>query len=350
MKKIFKNSKGFSLVQMMILAAVIAAMGVVGVKISKGTNKLISKGDFDRDVRLATNEISEILSDPSVCQAVFGSTDTPNNINGKYFTKTGGGPVQGYASSNFHITSYTLRENPLGTAPSGILTIQFENKNVVKSDSGANYQNLAKQILIYYQGSLGSVSMCRSISRKEETDIWFRLPDPPYPPAVYGSSPHIYYTNNVGIFTANPIYALDVVGEIRSTSYTRAAAFFATSDKKLKTNIRPINLSLEKLNSLNAVTYDWNEKALRHGVKDNGRQIGLLAQDVEKVFPEAVNNSKESFKAVNYQALVGPMVEGVKTLKNQNKKENSELKRLREENEEMKAWVCSQDKSAPFCN
>jgi hypothetical protein len=337
MKKIFNNSKGFSLVQMMILAAVIAAMGVVGVKISKQANKTSAKSQFDYDITLATNEISEILSDPTVCQTVFGSTANPSSINGKYYTRASGmAPLDtGYKNSHFNVDSYTLS----GTAPSGVLTIHFENPNVSKSSG--NYATLAKQIEIYYQGSPGTVSTCRSLSKIEDTDIWLRA----------RPTSNIYYDSNfVGIFTTDPQFRLDVVGEISTTTYARAAAFYATSDKKLKTNIRPINSSLENLNSLKGITYDWNETAFRNGIKDESRQIGLFAQDVEKIFPEAVKNSKVGFKAVNYQALVGPIVEGVKTLTNQNKKENSELKRLREENEEMKAWVCSQDQSAPFCN
>jgi hypothetical protein len=90
------------------------------------------------------------------------------------------------------------------------------------------------------------------------------------------------------------------------------------------------------------VTYFWNQVALDRGLKDEHRQIGLIAQDVEKVFPEAVKNDSDGMKSVNYPVLVAPLIEAVKELH----RENS---RLETENKNIKAWICQRDSSAVFC-
>jgi hypothetical protein len=55
------------------------------------------------------------------------------------------------------------------------------------------------------------------------------------------------------------------------------------------------------------VTYHWKDPS-----KNQGEQIGVIAQDVEKVFPQAVATEADGKKSVNYSALIGPLIEAVK--------------------------------------
>ena len=64
--------------------------------------------------------------------------------------------------------------------------------------------------------------------------------------------------------------------------------YWTISDQKLKTNIKQVNGTLEKLKSINAYTYDANEKDFPGYITGSRRTIGFLAQEVEAVFPEAV--------------------------------------------------------------
>ena len=83
---------------------------------------------------------------------------------------------------------------------------------------------------------------------------------------------------------------------------------FGTSDKRLKTNITPLTNILEKIQQINGVSYNW-KKFTNKGPQ---REIGVIAQDVEKVFPELVTETQDGFKAVFYSKMVAVLLEGIK--------------------------------------
>lgn len=87
------------------------------------------------------------------------------------------------------------------------------------------------------------------------------------------------------------------------------------SDERLKENVKPIPFALNKVKQLNGVTFEFNEAARQMGLPEEP-QLGLIAQDVEKVLPEAVMPFAfdEKYKNVKYDKLVGLLVEAVKEL------------------------------------
>ena len=98
--------------------------------------------------------------------------------------------------------------------------------------------------------------------------------------------------------------ALTATGEI--------TAYF--SDLRLKTNIVPVTDALEKVEAINGVTFDPNETALGLGVSP-GKQMGVIAQEIEAVAPELVTNSAfEGYKTVKYDKLTALLIEAVKEL------------------------------------
>ena len=82
-----------------------------------------------------------------------------------------------------------------------------------------------------------------------------------------------------------------------------AAEFLAMSDASLKTNVTPISNALDKVKALNGVSFHWK--------KDNKRDFGFIAQDVEQVVPELVSESQQG-KAVNYAKTVAILTEAIK--------------------------------------
>jgi len=74
----------------------------------------------------------------------------------------------------------------------------------------------------------------------------------------------------------------------------------------LKSNITPIENSLSKLNKINGISFNWN--------KTGKKSYGVLAQDIEKILPEAVRESSTGYKTVNYNSLVGFLVQTCKDL------------------------------------
>ena len=90
---------------------------------------------------------------------------------------------------------------------------------------------------------------------------------------------------------------------------------FSTSDRRLKENITPIGYALEKIERINGVTFDWKklteeEEIYIHGNK--GHDVGVIAQEIEAVLPEAVTTRDSGYKAVNYEKIIPLLIEAIK--------------------------------------
>ncbi|AFY00762.1 tail fiber domain-containing protein [Bdellovibrio bacteriovorus] len=102
------------------------------------------------------------------------------------------------------------------------------------------------------------------------------------------------------------------------------------SDARLKTDIQILPDSLQKVLGLNGYSYYWKNP------ENKEKQIGLIAQEVEKVFPEVVRTDKDGTKSVAYQKLVAPIINSIKELYqiviSENKKQDREIASLKENN------------------
>jgi hypothetical protein len=87
---------------------------------------------------------------------------------------------------------------------------------------------------------------------------------------------------------------------------------FSSSDKRWKTNIVNIDSSLSKVSKINGVYFDWIEDEPIHGNK--GKDYGVIAQEVEELFPEMVTTRDNGMKAVKYDRLIPVLIEAVKEL------------------------------------
>jgi hypothetical protein len=119
--------------------------------------------------------------------------------------------------------------------------------------------------------------------------------------------------DSLGVGTA----ASGTTGEIRATNNITA---YYSSDRRLKENISNIPNALDKVNQLNGVTFDWTEAYMKqHGGEDGyfvkKNDTGLIAQDVEQVLPEIVRSNKDGYLGVQYDKVVGLLVEAIKELK-----------------------------------
>ena len=86
---------------------------------------------------------------------------------------------------------------------------------------------------------------------------------------------------------------------------------YASSDRRLKDNIQPIQNPIEKINQIGGYSFDWNEE-----IQDTykGKDYGVIAQEIEEVFPELVQTRDNGYKAVKYDKLVSVLIEGIKHL------------------------------------
>jgi hypothetical protein len=143
---------------------------------------------------------------------------------------------------------------------------------------------------------------------------------------------------NVGIGTAVPgTYKLNVNGSFYSTSINTGAiacasvaatgaitcdslaatgdvVAFSTSDKRLKDNIQTITSPLQKLNQISGVSFEWRDD-LQHTY--TGNDVGVIAQEIENILPEAVITREDGYKAVRYEKIIPLLIEAIKELQSQ---------------------------------
>jgi hypothetical protein len=118
----------------------------------------------------------------------------------------------------------------------------------------------------------------------------------------FGSANQVVFKNssNNGATSANLTF--------NGTNLVCGGFVESTSDEKLKTNIKTIENGLEKVLSLRGVEYDR--------IDIDSHQVGVIAQEVEKIVPEVVStNSETGTKSVAYGNLVGVLIEAIKDLK-----------------------------------
>ena len=85
---------------------------------------------------------------------------------------------------------------------------------------------------------------------------------------------------------------------------------YASSDERLKDNIELISNPIEKVQSLKGVTWNWNDNA--DELQQSLPNVGVIAQDVEKVLPQLVTDRDNGFKGVDYAKLTGLLIEAIK--------------------------------------
>ena len=102
------------------------------------------------------------------------------------------------------------------------------------------------------------------------------------------------------------VTALNATG-IYVSGITTSQDFDALSDMRYKTNVTTVNGALDKVKLLRGVKFDWKESGLS--------SYGVIAQELEEVLPEIVHGQNP--KTVNYNAIIGILIEAIKELQNE---------------------------------
>jgi hypothetical protein len=151
-------------------------------------------------------------------------------------------------------------------------------------------------------------------SADDAIGLWFRTKKSG---SAVAEAMRINSNGYVGIGTGSTIgYNLTVNGTVA------AGVFTYSSDKKLKNNIKTLDNALDKITQLRGVNFTWKND------QENKEQIGLIAQEVEQVYPELVNTAN-GLKSVEYGNLVAPLIEAIKEQQKQINDLQNQLNKLK---------------------
>ncbi len=135
---------------------------------------------------------------------------------------------------------------------------------------------------------------------------------------------------NAGVYSENALaqrngaYAFSVLGSLWVNGTTYA------SDQRFKQNILPLNSSLDKLLQLQGVSYNMNTEAYKQNHFNSGKDIGLIAQDVQKIIPEVVGE-KDGYLGIDYAKLVPLLIEAIKEQNKKIEKQQQEIETLKKQ-------------------
>ncbi len=149
---------------------------------------------------------------------------------------------------------------------------------------------------------------------------------------VQAANGDLMVNGNMGI-GANPStqYKLYVAGAAYAT------IVWQSSDLSLKENIAPIESSLQKLLNVKGVSFTWKQEGNEHRGFPGGKHNGVIAQDIQKVLPEVVQDGPDGEKAVSYTELIPILIEAMKEQHKIIEKQQSDMKTLTTAIEEIKA-------------
>lgn len=137
---------------------------------------------------------------------------------------------------------------------------------------------------------------------------------------------------SIGIGTRVPTQKLDIVGG--NGRVQSGYSWLTNSDIKFKTNITTLTGVLEKIDQLRGVKYDL--KTETKTVPGQGKQIGFIAQELEKQYPELVSTDSDGTKSVAYDKITAILLQAIKEQESEMKTQQKEIDGLKAEVELIK--------------
>ena len=229
----------------------------------------------------------------------LGSNGGGDKVFGIYNTTSGG-------SITINCENSSGTSNSILNVTSGIATVNGNldvTNNVNVSGITTYEQDVTVQGNLYVGKNGGG-----------DTNIYF------YDDSANNYTPTIQFVDAASTISSNTVAAntfyfsnrIFVNGQIETNGDITA---FSTSDERLKDNITPIEDPLAKILSISGNTFNWNEKSDKEG-----NDVGVIAQEIAKILPEAVKQRDTGYLAVDYQKLIPLMIEAIKELSDKVKK------------------------------
>ncbi|MBL4657916.1 MAG: tail fiber domain-containing protein [Flavobacteriales bacterium] len=208
----------------------------------------------------------------------------------------------------------------------------------VRDDGNVGIGTIAPSTKLQVAGEISTTLISNQLNYRVGNDaaIWdvnmgntlgiYGIQDPTVGSMKLGSGGPIIsgFSGNVGIGTTTPTQRLTVFNGITTGTYT-TAGWVHSSDARLKTNVKPILNALDKVSAINGVYFNWLK------IPDSNKQIGFIAQEVQKILPEVVVKDTDGKYGIAYGNLTAVLVNAIKELKAENdamKVELDEIKKI----------------------
>jgi len=231
-----------------------------------------------------------------------------SDINFNNIVGTGTVGSNGISSTGTVSISASTNSIAFSAATSGTYYARLVWRRTQYSNTTATTQFYAKS------SSVSNVSIASSVEATEITDKGFQVVN----------AQDTYLRIDRSSFTGAYV---KIGGSLSATGNITA---YASSDKRLKENIIPIENALDKIDKIDGVEFDWTEEYMEKEVGDDKdaqslikkHDIGVIAQQIEEVLPEVVMKREDGYLAVRYEKIIPLLIESIKELK----KEITELK------------------------
>jgi len=194
-------------------------------------------------------------------------------------------------------------------------------KNKIVSIMGSFLASIRQIGIVSFVLSLAFLTLIAVFSVRAWTEPATAPADPnAAAPINVGTAPQVK-SGPLGVNGAFGGTSASFSNDVAVTGTVSAGVFAYTSDENLKTDIKSLNDSLSRILKLRGVSFIWKEGS------DKSEQIGLIAQEVEQVYPELVSDIN-GIKSVQYGNLVAPLVEAIKAQQKQIQQQQQQIEAL----------------------
>jgi hypothetical protein len=252
----------------------------------------------------ASGDIVTIDANQTLTNKTLTNPSVSGSIN--FGTATLSGPASGTYAITLPAESGTLVTSGSGVISGLVTTGNIQNGTILNEDIANNTIQNAKLV----NSSISGVSLGSSLNNLTAGSFITYSSGSTY----NGSAAITIATNGTSSNTGNTLVARNASGDfsagtisvlnLTATQTVQAADFNSTSDENLKGDISTFENALDTLHSLRGVDFTWKES--------QKPSIGVIAQELEKVLPQLVNDG--AVKSVNYNGIIGVLIEAVKEL------------------------------------
>ena len=266
-------------------------------EIGAGSYTYIEEGTTHAGQSFTQTAIDPVLDTDDLTFSVFGSSQIgPNSVSNAKLAQMDQATVKGRAAS-------TGTGDPIDMSADQLIdvinTATTSTISAARQDDPTS-SNTNARIAIFQQAETTAVGTRRALRFIEGADAEFSIADD----AANEEVDITLAITSASANTANRIVKRDASGDFAARNIT-CVDLNSTSDATLKQNITPVDNAIELISQITGVAFDW--------AQDQRSSVGVLAQDVESVLPELVG-SNEGHKTVNYNGLVGVLIQAVKEL------------------------------------